>query len=140
MGARGSRRRRVVAAAMAVSVLSIAPGGTFAPWLLVAVAATPPVAPDAPWPRRFQATDGAIVAMYEPQVASWIDQKTMTLHAAVSYLPKAAATAVIGTVVVEAATRVSVSERLVDFSNFQVVQSHFPTASKDQVAAAVAAL
>src|SRR3954447_15434781 len=115
MGRRGSRHRRMVVAA-AVVVLSIAPGGTFAPWLPIALAAAPPpVAPDAPWPRRFQATDGAIVAMYEPQVASWIDQKTMTLHAAVSSLPKAAASAVIGTVVVEAATRVSVSERLVDF-------------------------
>jgi hypothetical protein len=41
---------------------------------------------------------------------------------------------------VEADTRVSVPERLVDFSDFRVIQSNFPVATREQVRTIVAAL
>ena len=53
---------------------------------------------------------------------------------------KASETALLGTVIAEATTRVSVEERLVDFSTFRITQANFPTASKEQASAAVAAI
>ncbi len=139
MGRRGSRRMPAYVI-LAVVSLVIAPGGTFAPWIPVIVSAAEAVAPDAPWPRRFQAADGSIVTFFEPQIASWDNQKKMQVYAAVTHTPKGAEKPLVGTVVVEADTKVSVPERLVDFSSFEVTQSHFPTASKEQVAAAVTAI
>ena len=139
MGRRGSRRMPAYVI-LAVVSLVIAPGGTFAPWIPVIVSAAEAVAPDAPWPRRFQAADGSIVTFFEPQIASWDNQKKMQVYAAVTHTPKGAEKPLVGTVVVEADTKVSVPERLVDFSSFEVTQSHFPTASKEQVAAAVKAI
>ena len=136
-----SRGRRLLFASLAVAALLLTAGGPFAPWMALAIAQTrQPTAPDAPWPRRFQAPDGSIVVIYEPQIATWENQKKMTLFAAVTHTPKGAEKPLVGTVQVEANTRVSVSERLVDFSSFQVVQSHFQDASKEQVAAAVEAV
>jgi len=139
MVTRGSRR---LIAAVVVAALSATSGGALSPWVAVALAVVKEVAPapDAPWPRRYQATDGSVVTMYEPQIATWENQKKMTLHAAVTQTPKGSDMPLVGTVIVEADTKVAVAERLVDFSSFRVVQSHFPTASKEQVAAAVAAL
>jgi hypothetical protein len=62
------------------------------------------------------------------------------MYAAVSYRPATSTTAILGTLMAEANSRVSVSERLVDFSSIKIIESHFPTASKEQLAAAVAAV
>ena len=93
---------------------------------------TPPL-PDGDWPRHYIAADHALIVLYEPQVASWRDQQLLTLHAAVSYTPPGSDTAMLGTIIAEADTRVSVEERLVDFSSFRILQSNFPTATKQQV-------
>ena len=84
--------------------------------------------------------DGAQVVVYEPQVASWADQKTMTLHAAAAYTPKGKTSPLLGTIMAEADTRVSVDDRLVDFSSFRIIQSNFPGASREDAAAAVDAI
>jgi hypothetical protein len=96
--------------------------------------------PDGGWPRRHVADNGAVVVMYEPQVASWVDRKRLTLHAAVAYTAAGADRALLGTIVAEADTRVSVESRLVDFSNFEVTRSNFPEASRDQATAVAAAI
>jgi hypothetical protein len=103
-------------------------------------AAAPAAAPDGGWPRNFVSPDGGRVVLYEPQVSRWDGQKQLTLHAAVSYAPKGQTTALLGTVIAEADTRVSVEERLVDFSTFRITQSNFPNASKEQMSAAVEAI
>jgi hypothetical protein len=95
-------------------------------------AVTPPPA-DGGWPRAYTTPSGARLIVYQPQVSSWENQKRMTLYAAVSYAAKGAEKPVLGTVKADAETRVSVAERLVDFSVFKITDSNFPTLRKDQM-------
>ena len=55
------------------------------------------------------------------------------LYAAVSYTANGASKPVFGTVRIEADTDVSVAERLVSISDFQITESNFPALPKDQV-------
>src|SRR6185295_14562727 len=88
----------------------------------------------------YATTDGAQLVLYEPQIASWDNQRKMTAYSAASYLKPGTEMPMLGTLTLEADTRVSVEERLVDFSSLQITQSNFPGASKDDIAAAVAAV
>jgi hypothetical protein len=97
---------------------------------------TPP-AGDGGWPRGYVTASGARVVLYQPQVASWPDQKKMTLYAAVSYEPAGAPKPALGTIKIESDTRVALAERLVNFSEFTITESNFPTLEKDAVKAAV---
>jgi hypothetical protein len=108
-------------------VVSLLPGPTPAP-------------ADGEWPRRYVAPDGGVVVLYEPQIAEWDGQRLMTLYAAVSHTPPGADAPRLGTISAEADTRVSVEERLVDFSSFRIVRSNFRGASRGEAAAAVAAI
>jgi hypothetical protein len=96
--------------------------------------------PDGGWPRDYPRPDGSRILLHEPQIASWKDQKQLTLHAAVSYIPSGSETALLGTVIADAETRVAVDERLVDFSAFRITQANFPGASKEQTGDVVAAI
>jgi hypothetical protein len=131
-----SHDRRPVALIVVLALL-LAPGGALAGLAQVATAPEPSAEE---WPRQYVAPDGAVVVVYEPQVAGWEGQRLMMLHAAVSYTPKGSDVAFLGTVIAEADTRVSVDARLVDFSSFRIVQSNFPNATREQAAAAVAAM
>jgi len=93
---------------------------------------------DGGWPRTYTTRTGARVVIYQPQVASWVDQKRMTLYAAVSYQPAGAAQPSLGTMGAEADTRVALNERLVNFSEFTVTQSNFPTIPRESVREVVA--
>ena len=141
MRAMGSSGRTAFAHLSLVALL-IAPGGTLAPAVVAAQApqASAQPAPDGAWPRRYTAPDGAQVVVYEPQIESWDGQRLLTLDAAVSYMPKGSTAAQLGTITAEADTRVSAAERLVDFSSFRIVRSNFPNATREQAAAAVAAI
>src|SRR6185503_17294141 len=143
MRAHGSGRA-IATALFSITAVLAAPGGALGAWMQVSRAPSPaapaPASPDGEWPRHYTAPDGAAVVVYEPQVAEWIDQKRMTVYAAVSHTPRDAAAAIIGTILVEADTRVSVEQRLVDFSSLRIIESNFPGASRDQAAAAVAAV
>ena len=103
-----------------------------------ATAAAAAPAPDGTWPRHFTTASGAAVTLYQPQIASWENQKLITFYAAASYAAKAGDKPALGTVKAEADTKVSVSERLVDFSIIRVTESNFPTLAKPQVQDAVA--
>lgn len=98
-----------------------------------APSATAPAAPDGGWPRAYTTSSGAALLIYQPQVASWTDQKHATLYAAVSYTSKGAKQAALGTISVESETKVAVDERLVSFSDFKIGQSNFPTLQRDAV-------
>src|SRR4030095_571394 len=89
--------------------------------------------PDGGWPRAYTAPSGATIVFYQPQVASWVDQKHATLYAAVSYTAKGAKEPALGTLKVESATRVAVDERLGSFSDFKIADPSFPTLSRDTV-------
>lgn len=130
--------------------LLVAPGGVLGAWTQVNKAAVPPpsrattapaAAPaDGGWPRSYTSAAGARIVLYEPQIASWDEHRLLKLHAAVSFAAPGSDKPMLGTIVAEAETRVSVAERLVDFSTFRITQSNFPNASKAQVGEAVTAI
>ena len=99
-----------------------------------AAAATPAVATlDGGWPRPYTTPSGATFNIHQPQVASWANQKLMTFYAAVSYAAKPGDKPALGTIKAESDTKVSVSERLVDFSVLRVTESNFPSLTKPQI-------
>jgi hypothetical protein len=53
---------------------------------------------DGGWPRAYVTTSGARLVLYEPQIASWLDQKRMAMYAAVSYTPADQSSTALGTV------------------------------------------
>jgi hypothetical protein len=94
--------------------------------------------PDGGWPRAYTTASGAAMAIYQPQVSSWTDQKRAVLYAAVAYTPKGAPKPSVGTVKVESDTSVALDERLVSFSEFKITESNFPGVSREQVRTLVA--
>ncbi len=98
--------------------------------------AAAPEAPDGKWPRAYTTKDGDGFVVYQPQVASWDNQKKMVAYAAVAYSAKGAETQkpAMGTIKVEADTSVSLSERLVKFTSLKITEANFSTLKKEQVA------
>ncbi len=95
--------------------------------------AAPATAPDGGWPRHYQTAAGAQIVVYQPQVADWTDQKHMTAYAAASVQRKGEPKPALGTVKIEANTKVSVEARLVNFTDMTLADPNFPTLSKEQV-------
>jgi hypothetical protein len=92
---------------------------------------------DGGWPREYTTSSGARLMLYEPQVESWTDQRRMVMYLAVSHLPAGSQKATLGTIKVEADTKVSVAERLVNFSSLTITSSSFPTLSREETARVV---
>ena len=119
-----------VAAVTIVALLA----GPIAPFVVAqAPAAVPPEGPDGGWPHAYTTASGAALLVYQPQVASWADQKHMVAYAALSYMPKDAKQPALGTVMLESDTKVAVDERLVSFSELKITESNFPTLQRDQL-------
>jgi hypothetical protein len=93
---------------------------------------------DGGWPRSIATASGAALTLYQPQIATWADQKHVVAYSAVSYAAKGAAKPALGTLKVEADTSVAVEQRLVNFANLKIVESNFPTLERDQLRTAVA--
>ncbi|RPI51582.1 MAG: hypothetical protein EHM55_18580 [Acidobacteria bacterium] len=100
---------------------------------LATAPSTPPVPTDGDWPRRYVTASGAQLIVYQPQVASWENQRHAVLWAAVSYTPKGTQTPALGSLKVESDTSVALEERLVSFSDFTIAESKFPTLERDAV-------
>lgn len=94
---------------------------------------TPRPLVDGGWPRSYQTPSGGELLMYQPQIASWDDQKHVVLFAALSYQPKGATKPALGTIKAEADSDVSVEERLVHFTPLKITESNFATLSKDHI-------
>jgi hypothetical protein len=92
---------------------------------------------DGGWPRAYVSPSGASIVLYQPQIASWPDQKHMTLYVAASYLAKGKQTPATGALKVESDTSVALEDRLVGFSEFTITEASFPTTPKDEVKAIV---
>jgi len=113
--------------------LLLSPGVSFAE-----PAAAPRAAPaDGGWPRSYTAASGARMTLYEPQIVSWPEQKSMVMYAAIAYAGKDDQMPALGTLRIEAATNVSVPERLVNFSEFTITTANFPTLSREQLTTVV---
>ncbi len=79
-------------------------------------AATTPPPVDGGWPRVASLPSGATILVYQPQIASWDKQKHIVGFSAVSYRAKAADKPAIGTIKLEADTKVALEDRLVSLS------------------------
>ena len=121
----------VISSGHAVGVAGAAPQGSRPS--TTARASTTQQPADGGWPRAYITNSGARLVLYEPQIASWLDQKRMAMYAAVSYTPAGQSTATLGTIRVEADTKIAVPERLVSFSDLQITSANFPTLSRDQL-------
>ena len=101
---------------------------------------TAPAGPtvDGEWPRRFTTPSGGAFSVFQPQVASWENQKHMTFYSAASYTAKPGDKPALGTIKAEADTKVSVDERLVEFAVLKITESNFPTLDKPQMQEIVA--
>jgi hypothetical protein len=93
---------------------------------------------DPGWPRAYLTPSGGEILVYQPQVASWEGQKHMVAYAAVSYQAKGAAKNTLGSIQLEANTKVALGERLVNFSQLKIAEANFPALPKDQVREVVA--
>ena len=93
---------------------------------------------DPGWPRLYTTPTGTIT-IYQPQISSWEEQKHIVAWSAVSYEVKGAKPA-LGTIKIEAETKVSLDDRLVAFHDFTVPETHFSTLSRDQTKELVAGL
>jgi hypothetical protein len=93
---------------------------------------------DGGWPRAYATPSGGRILVYQPQVASWDERRHMVAYAAVSYEAKGAAKPALGSIKVEADTKVAVSERLVNFSDLKITESNFPSMPKEQMREVVA--
>jgi len=125
----------IFAVAPVLQVLAQAPPAKAKPAPTAKPAAAQP-ADDPGWPRRYTTASQANAILYEPQIASWANQKHMVAFAATSYQAKTGATAgkpALGTIKIEAETRVAIDQRLVSFANLRITESNFPTIPKEQL-------
>ena len=91
--------------------------------------ATP--APTRRWPRGYSLANEGQVVVYQPQIASWDNQKHLVAMAAASYVAKGEQKPALGTLKFESDTSVSLAERLVKFASVKITETNFPTISKE---------
>ena len=114
-----------------VVALSLTMPGTFAQD--GANQAQPPVKmTDRGWPRGYSLPSEAQMVIYEPQIASWENQKHLVAYAAVSFVAKGEQKPALGTLKLDSETDVSLTERLVRCSKIKIAETNFPTLSKEQ--------
>src|ERR1041385_370256 len=89
-------------------------------------------AQDRGWPRGYNLPNEAQIVLFQPQIATWDDQKHAVALAAVSYIAKDAQKPVVGTIKIETDTEVSLEQRLVKFSTLKITEANFQTLSKEQ--------
>src|SRR5262249_60428678 len=92
------------------------------------------------WPRAYVTARNAQLIVYQPQIASWDAQKQMVAYAALSYQAQGAAKPSLGTVKIESATSVWLTDRLVRFSPIRVTETNFPSLGPDELQAVVSQL
>jgi hypothetical protein len=90
------------------------------------------VAADRGWPRGYSLPSEAQIVLYQPQIASWDNQKQLLAFAAVSHVAKGEQKPALGTIKFETNTEVSLEQRLVKFSKIKIIETNFQTLSKEQ--------
>jgi hypothetical protein len=89
-------------------------------------------AADRGWPRGYSLPSEAQIVLYQPQIASWENQKQLVAFAAVSYIAKGDKKPALGTIKLETDTEVALEQRLVKFSKIKIIETNFQTLSKEQ--------
>jgi hypothetical protein len=84
------------------------------------------------WPRGYSLANEAQIVIYEPQIATWDDQKHLVAYSAVSHIAKGEQKPALGTIRLEGDTQVSLEERLVKLSTIKITETNFPTLAKEQ--------
>jgi hypothetical protein len=90
---------------------------------------------DGGWPRTYATPSGGRYTIYQPQVATWANQKELVGYAAVSYRAKTAAATEkpsLGSIKLEADTSASLEQRLVHFTRIRITESNFSTLSREE--------
>ena len=106
-----------------------------------ATAAAPAPAPiDGGWPRLYDLSNGGHMLVYQPQMSTWDGQRHMVAFSAVQYAASKSAKPALGTIKIEADTKVATTERLVNFSPLKISQATFPTLEKEQIRDLVATI
>jgi hypothetical protein len=114
------------------------PAATPAPKAAPAATAGADKPADNGWPRGYSTPSGGKIVVYQPQLASWDQQLHAVAYAAVAYEAKGAAKPALGSLKIEANTKVALSERLVNIGDFKITESNFPTLPKEQMREVVA--
>ncbi len=100
-------------------------------------AAPAPAAPPAPdagaWPHTVAGNNG-IATIYQPQVISWPDRKTLNARIAMGITPTGAKAPVLGVIEVAFATQTDLAERTVVLTDPQLTSSRFPSLDTAQAA------
>ncbi|HXY32562.1 MAG TPA: hypothetical protein VEI06_17805 [Gemmatimonadaceae bacterium] len=86
---------------------------------------------DPGWPRTYRIEGGGTAVVYQPQVQSWKDEKHLVAWSAVSYSAPGEKKPALGTIRLEADTKVSTESRLVELDDLEFKEFHFPTLSPD---------
>ncbi len=87
---------------------------------------------DGGWPRGYSLPSEAQIVIFQPQVATWEEQKHMVALAAVSYVAKGETKPTLGTIKFEADTTVALEQRLVKFSTLKITEANLQALSIDQ--------
>ena len=93
---------------------------------------------DGGWPRVYDLPSGGTILMYQPQIATWDKQTHMVAFSAVSLRANGAEKPVLGSIKLEADTKVALDERLVNFQNLKIAEANFKELAKERVAEVVA--
>jgi hypothetical protein len=123
--------REMTAAAIALSIV-VQPLAQAVVAASAVAADEPAAAVDGVWPRAYELRSGGQVLVYQPQIASWDKQKRLVAFSAVSYRATNAEKPALGTIKIEADTKVALTERLVNFENMHIVEASFQTLPKEQ--------
>ena len=107
---------------------------------LAAVAAATPKPIDGGWPRMYSLPSEGSILVYQPQISSWEKQSHMVAFSAVSYRSKSGEKPALGTIKIEADTKVALDDRLVSFQKMKIAEASFQTLSKEQVREIIATI
>jgi hypothetical protein len=86
--------------------------------------------PGGKFPRTYTLASGSAI-VYEPQIASWENQKRAVAWTAVAYTPTGSKQAALGTIKIEADTDVALDERLVKLSPMKITEINLPALSRE---------
>ena len=118
----------------ALTLSILAPGSSLAQQSRAGGASPASTVQDRGWPRGYNLPDESQIVLFQPQIASWNDQKHAVALAAVSYVAKGAEKPVIGTIKIETDTLVALDQRMVKFSKLDITEANFPTLEKEKTA------
>jgi hypothetical protein len=90
-------------------------------------------AADPGWPRVYTTQAGGRLQIYQPQIASWDEQRHLVAYLAIAYHPAGAGKPALGTIKVEAETTVALEQRLVNFAALKIAETSFGSLNRDQV-------